>query len=233
MELPTKKSEATRDIKKYIFQIYGEPKAGKSTLASHFPEALFIATEPGHKFLSVYGGGADQIHKNWDDIRDTISRFCTQDHKFETLIIDTIDNALEMCSDYVCKKKGIEHESDEGYGKGWKAVEKEFRKVFNAVANRGFGLVFISHVKESEREIRGVKRPYINNTLTGKGQKFINGLSDFIFYAFIDDDQNRLLRTKANLNVNAGDRSGILPEVMPMDYEVLKAELNKKWAGEA
>lgn len=229
MELPTAPSKPVTDIKRYIFQIYGEPKAGKTTFASKFPGALFILTEPGGKFQSVFGG--DNIHKDWTEVKDTIRRLCTEDHQFETIVIDTIDNAVEFCAEQVCKENGWSHESDGTYGKGWKAVEKEFKKVINALANRHFGLVFISHVKESERETRGIKRPYINNTLTGKGQKYINGLSDFIFYAFMDDDENRLLRTKANLNVNAGDRSGILPEIIPMDFEILKKELNKKWEG--
>ena len=227
MELPTVKSEPVRDIKKYIIQIYGEPKTGKTTFASKFPGALFILTEPGAKFQRVYGG--DKVHKDWKEIRDTVGRLCREDHKFETIVIDTIDNALEFCSDYTNKRGGIEHESDSGFGKGWKAVEKEFKSVFNALANRGFGLVFISHVKQLERETRGIKRPFITNTLTGKGEKYINGLSDFIFYAHMDDDQNRLMRTKANININAGDRTGCLPEVMPLCYETLEKELNNFW----
>lgn len=227
MELPKKRSEPKLDLKKYIFQLYGEPKAGKSTFASNFPNAVFICTEPGTKFLSVYGG--DHVHQNWEDIRDTVSRLIKEDHDFETVVIDTADNAWEMCSKYVLKKEGIEHESDLGFGKGWTAVKKEFKGVIDALANRGFGIVFISHVKTEEREHRGVKRPWIDNTLGSAARKYINGLCDFIFYCFLDDDQNRLMRTKANLNINAGDRSGVLPEVMPLDYQTLKSELETKW----
>lgn len=224
LELPTMPSEPINDIKKYIFQIYGEPKTGKTTWASQFPGALFILTEPGAKFQRVYGG--DKVHKNWAEIRDTVGRLCKEDHQFETVIIDTVDNAWEFCSQHVCKEKGIEHESDEGYGKGWNAVKKEFKSVINALANRNFGLVFVSHVKQSEREIRGIKRPYIDNSLTNSGKNYINGLCDFIFYAYMDDDQNRLIRTKSNININAGDRSGLLPEVMELDFNKLKEELN-------
>lgn len=227
MELPTKKSEPVRDLSKYIFQLYGEPKAGKSTFASHFKQAVFICTEPGTKFLTVYGG--DHVHKNWDDIKDTARRLCTEDHEFETIVIDTADNAFEMCSKYVLKKEGIQHESDLGYGKGWTAVKKEFKSVIDTLASRGFGLVFISHVKQLEREYRGVKRPYLDNSLSNSAKSYINGLCDFIFYCFLDDDENRLIRTKGNLNINAGDRSGILPEIMPMSYEVLEKELSKQW----
>jgi hypothetical protein len=225
MELPTSKSARVTDLKKFIVQIYGQPKAGKSTFASKFDNALFICTEPGHKFLEVYGG--DHVHKDWSEIRDTVMRLCKEDHDFQTVVIDTVDNAYEFCSQWVCKQKGIEHESDEGYGKGWTAVKKEFKGVINALANRGFGLVFISHSKLGELESKGVKRPFVDNSLSNSAKSFVNGLSDFIFYCYMDDDGNRLMRTKANLNVNAGDRSGKLPEVMPMDYEQLIEELGK------
>lgn len=227
MELPTKKSEPVKDLRKYIFQLFGSPKAGKSTFASHFKNAVFICTEPGTKFLSVYGG--DHVHKDWEDIRDTVRNLCTKDHQFETVVFDTIDNAFELCSRYVCKKEGIEHESDLGFGKGWSAVKKEFKQIIDALANRGFGIVFLSHVKTEEREQRGIKRPYINNSLPASAKTYINGLCDFIFYCFIDDDGNRLMRTKSNINTDAGDRSGILPEVMPMSYDLLESELLKKW----
>ena len=227
MELPKKKSEPIRDLSKYIFQLYGEPKAGKSTFASHFKSAVFICTEPGTKFLRVYGG--DHVHKDWSDIKDTVKRLCTEDHEFQTVVIDTADNAFDMCGDYVKKREGISHESDLGFGKGWNFVKKEFKQVIDALANRGFGLVFISHVKQLERESRGIKRPYLDNSLSNSAKSYINGLCDFIFYCFLDDDENRLIRTKSNLNINAGDRSGILPEIMPMSYEVLEKELSKQW----
>lgn len=227
MELPKKKSEPTKCINDYIFTIYGEPKAGKSTFASQFQDTLFICTEPGHKFLNVFGG--DNIHKDWNEIRDTVERICKEEHDFKTIVIDTADNAWSFCSEYVLKKKRIEHESDEGFGKGWTAVTKEFRKVMNALANRGFGLVFISHSKTSEREYKGIKRPYIDNSLSTGAKSYINGISDFILYAYINDSGERQLRTKSTLNINAGDRSGILPEIIPMDYKILEQELQKKW----
>lgn len=225
MELPKTKSKLKKNIIDYIFTIYGEPKAGKTTLASNFEKALFIMTEPGAKLQKIYGG--EKVHKNWNEIRDTVQRICTEEHDFKTIVIDTVDNASSFCSDYVLKKKKIEHESDEGFGKGWTAVKKEFQSVINALANRGYGLVFISHSKQSEREFRGIKRPYTDNSLSSGAKAYVNGLSDFILYAFVDDDGKRYLRTKATLNINAGSRSGNLDDVLPMDFKTLKGQIEK------
>lgn len=225
-ELRMEKSKKVKEVTEYIIQIYGEPKAGKSTFASNFPDAYFICTEPGHKFLEVYGG--DIIHKDWNEVKDTCRHLAKGDHPFKTIVFDTVDNAHEFCSKHVNKTRGIEHESDEGFGKGWAAVQKEFKLVINTLANRGYGVVFISHVSQTERTTKGMKHSYLDNSLSGKARKFINGLSDVILYAHSNDNGDRFLRTKASTTVNAGDRSGLLPEIIEMDYKVFEKGMKGK-----
>jgi len=225
LKLPTKKSEIETDLRKFKFLIYGVPKCGKSTFASNFPNALFICTEPGHKFLKVFGG--DHVHATWNDIKETVRNLIKEDHDFETVVLDTVDNAWDMCSKHVCKAENISHESDADYGKGWSAVTKEFKLVFNELANRNYGLIFISHEKTMEKETKGLKRSFTDTTLGSAARKYIHGLCDFIFYGYIDDDGKRWLRTKSNDNFNAGDRAGTLPEILPMDFNNFKTELTK------
>lgn len=172
--------------------------------------------------------GNPKIARDWNELIEAVKLLCTTEHNFKTIVIDTIDNAFEFCALHVLKARGLEHETDEAYGKGFGMVKREFSKVINFVANSGFGLVFISHEKSSQREERGVKREYIDSSLSNQARVFINGLVDFIFYCSMDDDGNRLMRTKASLNINAKDRSGILPEVMPMSFDLLVEHLNKQ-----
>lgn len=221
MKLPTQKSKIVKDLSRYIFQIYGEPKVGKSTFASQFPDAMFICTEPGHKFLEIYGG--DHVHETWDDIKETTKLLRSQKHQFKTIVVDTVDNAWDMCRAHVNKRLGISHESeDKGYGRSWDMVTNEFKSVFRYLSNFGFGVVFISHAEIGTKADKGIERSYMDNTLQKRPRKFINGLCDFILYFYIDNSRNHLILTKGNLNVNAGDRTGLLPERMKMDFEEMK-----------
>lgn len=231
MKLPTAKKPASIDITKYKFLIYGEPGAGKSTFASKFPDALFVPTEPGLNFLECHqitdDDGNPKVIRTWDEFCEVVRILCTTQHQFKTIVIDTIDNAFEFCSLHVLKSRKIEHESDEGFGKGWGLIKREFTKVLNFLANSGFGIVFISHEKSSEREENGVKRPFIDNSMSNQAKTYVNGLVDFIFYCYLDDNENRLMRTKASLNINAKDRSGKLPVIMPMDFDTLTTKLTQ------
>lgn len=230
IKLPTVKKKRSTNLSEYKFLIYGEPGAGKSTLASKFPKAIFVPTEPGLNYLEVHQitdeNGVPKIVKDWTEFCEAIRELCTTEHDFNTVIIDTVDNAFEFCALHTLSQRDIEHESDEGYGKGWGMIKREFTKVVNFLANSGFGIVFISHEKESEREEKGVKRKRIDSSLGNAPKSYVNGLVDFIFYCYQDNQHKRWMQTKATPNTNAKDRTGHLPSVMPIDFTNLEKELH-------
>lgn len=237
MKIPTTPKPRETDLSKYKFLIYGDPGAGKSTLASKFPDAIFVPTEPGLNYLEVHqitdDDGNPKTCRNWTEFCQAIRILCTQEHKFKTIIIDTVDNAFEFCALHTLSQRGLEHESDEGFGKGWNIIKREFTKVVSYLANSGFGVVFISHEKQSERETKGVKRAYIDSSLSNQPKSYINGLVDFIFYCYQTDDHKRWMATKATLNLNAKDRTGHLPAVMPIDFINLNKELEQAFTKQA
>ena len=53
--------EVSRDLKGYTVLLYGEPKTGKTTIASKFPKALLLAFETG--YLAIPGIMAQPINK--------------------------------------------------------------------------------------------------------------------------------------------------------------------------
>jgi hypothetical protein len=240
MQLPTERSKIVTDVDHCNYLIYGEPGVGKTTFCSEFEGALFIATEPGHKFQEIFKLDC----KNWQDIRDAAALVCTTEHDYKNIVFDTLDNAYKFCTQYIIDKenvlRGLEGDNkitkikDVGeYGGGYAMVAAEIMKIVTALSQRGYGLVFISHAQIREVEEQNVKRPITDTTLSPSFAKVIRGYCDFIFYCHSDASGHRIMRTKGTPNVVAKDRSrveqsdhgGVLPELMALDFKSFKKTL--------
>jgi len=127
--------------------IYGAEGIGKTTLASHFPEALFIDTEGGTAHMDVR-----RIEKpsSWDGLVDLVSEVASNVGICKTLVLDTADWAEQTCIADTCakyKKAGIE---EFGYGKGYTYVAEEFTRLLTAcdkVIAAGMNVVITAHAK--------------------------------------------------------------------------------------
>jgi hypothetical protein len=97
MTLPTTKTKPTTDLAKQSILLYGVPKLGKSSFASQFPEAMFFECEPGLNHLEVF----KLPTYSWEAFLEACKLLAKGDHNFKTIVIDTVDNAFKMCSDYV------------------------------------------------------------------------------------------------------------------------------------
>jgi len=127
--------------------IYGSEGIGKSTLASRFPNPLFIDTEGGTAQLDVR-----RIEKpgSFDGLISIVNEVAADPCICKTLILDTADWAEQMCITGVCakyKKSGIE---DFGYGKGYTYLAEEYSRLlnaFDAVIAAGIHVVITAHAK--------------------------------------------------------------------------------------
>ncbi len=146
----TTKTKPTTDLAKQSILLYGVPKLGKSSFASQFPEAMFFECEPGLNHLEVFKVPT----YSWEAFLEACKLIAKGDHNFKTLVIDTVDNAFKMCSDYVCAKHGIEYEGDMGHGKGWAFVKNEWHRVLTRLASLPYGLILISHAIDKTIETR-------------------------------------------------------------------------------
>ena len=227
MTLPKKKTIPSTDPMQYSILLYGPTKAGKSTFASQADNALFLATEPGLNALSVFKIDID----SWENLLASCAELSKAKHGFKTIVLDTVDNAYDMCLEYVCRGlrgndgNPISHPSDLGYGKGWSVVNNEFKRVLTKLAMMDMGLILISHSKVQEIETRTGKYDKIVPT-TG-GAKIVLGLMDLVLYVDIESvktengiEHRRIIHTKPTAYHDAGDRTGRLPEQLPLDYDL-------------
>jgi len=222
MMLPTAKTPPKPGLADLTVLVYGPTKIGKSDLCSHADNALFLSTEPGLNSLEVF-----QVPiTSWDDLLAACAEITEGKHPFKTVIIDTIDNAYKMCTDYICQKHKVQHEADLQYGKGYSLVNGEFQRVLNKLAFMPYGLFIISHSQSIDIETRTGKYTKIVPTLPEKTRKIVLGLVDMILYCDIETGTGadgalaarRVIRTKPSRDYEAGDRTGRLPEIIDLNY---------------
>lgn len=123
--------------------IYGAEGIGKSTLASQFPDPVFIDTEGSTKQLDVARLPAPE---SWGDIISQVKYIANSD-VCKTLVIDTADWAEMLCIKALCGSKSIE---DFGYGKGYVMLTERFQELLNElnhVIDAGIHVVFTAHAQ--------------------------------------------------------------------------------------
>lgn len=233
--LPTTQSSAeVPSLNKLIWLIYGAPGIGKSTLFSRFPNALFLYTDPGLSFITAFKHPIDK----WSAFKDAVKELSTQAKpQYGIVIVDTIDLLWAQCVDYVCKARGIEHMSDEAWGKGYDIVEREFKVPIQQLCmlkSKGCGVAFISHAMEIEIRGRIVKTSKVVPTMAKKARSIIMPLCDVIGYCGFSLAQNqdvdlaspRYLFFKPDETMEAKDRTMMLPDKCLLDIEAIKKCFN-------
>ncbi|MCI7444618.1 MAG: ATP-binding protein [Clostridium sp.] len=116
-----KPHQVSRNLKGYSVFFYGEPKSGKTTIATKFPRALLLAFEKGYNALP---GVMAQPINSWGDFKKALTELRDPEvqEMFETVIVDTADIAYSYCEKYICsresdQKNTYETVADIPYGK--------------------------------------------------------------------------------------------------------------------
>lgn len=155
--------------------IYGVEGIGKSTLASKFPDPLFIDTEGSTKHMDVARLAAP---KSWSELLSMIGSVKAE-KPCKTLVIDTIDWAERLAAAQVVaeannpKVKSIE---DFGYGAGYTKLVEEFSRLLDRladVADSGINVVLVAHadIRKFEQPDEAASYDRWELKLTKSGQK--------------------------------------------------------------
>lgn len=138
-----------------VITICGTPGTGKTSLASTFPEPVYLIQTQGEKVprdlpehqRPVSIGETDSVKKLWDQLL----ALTTEEHHFKTVIIDSVTGLEGLFADDVLrndpKAKSIQTAMG-GYGAGRDAVaimHARVRKASEIMRRRGMNVVFIAH----------------------------------------------------------------------------------------
>jgi len=235
--LPTKKRKVSFNLSDHIILVYGPPGVGKTTWASRFPDALFLATEDGQRAVECY-------HVEINDWMDFISATKLirgkEGKPFRTIVVDIVDNLYKFAQDAACAKLGIEHPADEDWGKGWEATRDLFKKGITALTSTGKGLILLSHSMEREIKTRALTITKTTPTFSRGAAKVIEPMAGIIVYAgfkWIKDkktgekSEHRYAIVKPQEFLEAKDRTGRLPSSLPLDGDLFQEVFEKGGTG--
>lgn len=125
--------------------IYGPEGIGKSTLASRFPDPVFIDTEGSTAHMDV---ARLTSPSSWQMLKASVEEVKRDPSCCKTLVIDTADWAEKLCIDQVCAEKHVTGIEDFGYGKGYVYVREEFGRLLNLltdITDAGVNVVITAH----------------------------------------------------------------------------------------
>lgn len=132
--------------------VYGPPGIGKTTLASEFPNPVFLQVEEGTPSGKELDAFSDL--KTFSQVMEALAALYTEEHEFKTVVIDSVTALEKLIFAETCargdergnSKANIE---DFGYGKGYvfaTRVAGEFIEGINALRrDRGMAVVLIAH----------------------------------------------------------------------------------------
>ena len=205
--------------------MHGNPKIGKSTAYSKLEGVWFIATERGYNFLECEVADAF----SWQDAIEIQEYLITEKPDgCKGVVIDTINNLAEMCEKHYCSEESIEHLSEQGFGKGYSAVKKMLIDYLITFEKAGLSVHMISHSKDREMKSKVKTETIVGPDLSEGLMKAITAFCDQIFFAYVDVDGHRKMRTKPTRNIIAGDRSSKLPELMDLDLSLVDKFMSGK-----
>lgn len=219
---------------------YGPEGIGKTTLATQYPNPLFIDTEGS---TSNYNVRRLPKPNTLDEFKEIVGWVLMHPDQLRTLVIDTADWLEHMFVNDFCIKNGIKTLGDMSYGKGYEASAKSFLnevlKLLDAVTDRGIHVVLNCHHQVKTISLPDDLGSYDRYELKmeKKHTALIKEWADLIVfmnfknklvYQNKDDKkakavggQERIMYFTRTASFDAKNRFG-LPDSAPLDYNVIR-----------
>lgn len=221
--LPENKPQVPKDTPRNYF-IYGETMSGKSYLANEFPNPLILNTDgnaqansvPSIQLKNEKNNQGRIIKPVFEQVGEILLALQTQQHNYETVVIDVVDDLFEMIRIAVCdvltpdNKSRLKSLSDIPYGKGYDTFNQIITELVLDLKALDMNVIYISRqITETNEDTKTVK---VKPSLKEKFVNLINGNSDLMVHTEkVGNNYNREVdRRRKRYLVNQIDDKAIL-----------------------
>lgn len=226
--------KVSRDLSGYITYIYGPGGAGKTTFGSQMPKPLLIAFEKGYNALP---GVMAQDVTTWGEMKQVLKQLDDPRAKerFQSIIIDTVDIASQLCEKYICNQLDISNIGEGGWTKnGWSTVKKEWENTFRSIAMKGYAVVFISHSKERTTNRKdGTSYNSIGPSCSNAYNEIIKNMADIEGFIAVDKGERTLILRSEDDTIECKSRFAKIAPMIPFSYQSLVDAMNAAIDAEA
>jgi len=222
--------------KPHLILIYGPDKVGKTTFGAGAPKPIFLGAEDGSSNLDV---SRLPQPKTFDEVVAVINELASEEHEFESLIVDSLDWLEPLVFEKLCRQESKDTIEDFGYGSGYKKSLSEWRRMIRALedlqATKKMNVILIAH-----SQVKTFNDPHGNATYDRYQLKLYEGASalfrefaEGIFFANFEvnttkkegdrkskafGEGNRIMYTERRPAFDAGNRFGI-PFELPLSWK--------------
>lgn len=136
--------EVSKGVQKEPFTVllYGPPKSGKSFLANHAPNPIFLDAEKGTGQIKTSRVGVD------DGFALIRAMAWSVKQPYDTVVIDSLTAIEKLLTIKMCQENGKKNIEDFGFGKGYQVLKSEWARFANGVSylkSQGKNVILVAH----------------------------------------------------------------------------------------